>query len=76
MPTDQPKRNVWPMVAGAVLVPVLYLLGMGPVAAAMSRGWVSPTIWLWYVIPWQLVEDYLPRWFWSALEWYVELWIP
>lgn len=39
--TDQPKRNLWPLVAVLVLLPVLYLASLGPVWWLWGHGFVG-----------------------------------
>ena len=36
--TREPRRSMWPIVAVLVLLPVLYVLGVGPVFALLLNG--------------------------------------
>lgn len=72
------RRANWVLAAIAVsvvLVPVLYLLSVGPAAAIYARHWISDDVYYTYCLPLGLIPGNDSDWHFQALNEYVALWL-
>ena len=66
------------VLAGLILVPVLYLLLLGPLLSLYCVNAVSDDVWSIATHPVVLCGDYLrdePEWFWQTYDRYLSLWV-
>lgn len=57
----------------AVLLPVLYVLSVGPVIMMIERGGTDAEFWAWFYTPLEWLHEHV-EFTRSFLDWYVELW--
>jgi len=57
----------------AVLLPLLYVLSLGPVVMMIERGGMQTEFWEWFYWPLQWLHEHV-EFVRPFLEWYVELW--
>ena len=70
----RPRADWWVAIAagGVLLLPVIYLLSIGPAVWLSDRGLVSDRVeFAYYPLIW-LAER--TEWFVASLRWYIELW--
>jgi hypothetical protein len=76
--TAEPRRRsswaVW--IAGAMmLLPVLYVLGLGPLTALWGYSYLPEDFYRRYIGPALWLSRNGPEWLSDALNWWVSLWL-
>ena len=78
MATAPPKPTRWLATAliAIIILPALYLLGLGPVNSLWYYGLVPDQVSDFYFAPLTSITRYSPPHVISWLDWYLNLWLP
>ncbi len=61
------------MMFALVLLPLLYVLSVGPVVMMVDRGGMDREFWTWFYAPLEWLHSHV-EFVRPFLEWYIELW--
>ena len=73
-PTRVRPIKTWPIAVPLVVVPMVYVLSMGPAVLLRNRGFITQDSFLWFYAP-VVWLDSRSAYVNLALEWYLQLWV-